>query len=460
MTGVDLLGIVGMLFFALTLAAGWAIVSKLRPVLSTLEVCVASPIVGILFATWAALLVYLVAASLDLAIVVTSVLMLAVFIFLQPWKTTFYIDKKHLPGIALSVAAASIFMYFTMLTFSDGEYHIAFSLFGDAAFHSSLVTSFAQGVNYPPQYPMMAGTLLRYTFLIDFYSGILDRLGLGLQWSIVLPGIALLASLLALLYLLGCRFTGRRAGGFTVMALIIFSGGLEFIRAFTDWQTLGISLQEFLTTQNLNYTTMWDFNYVFTNFMIIVLAQRAALIGFAVGALIILICYLLYVDKSVEEVHTRKALAFAGLIAGLLPLFHTYSYRPLVYHLPGKALPLLPHASHTTCSSPSGLHLQPDGGLVRPLRDRLDGLFRTGHPQLLDYQHGLGVGTAHRRPCHRREEKGDILYSLLCYLRHRQHLRLPALELRQPQILQLLADALSVVHGRRASLRIRPAQDR
>ncbi|MGZ4923013.1 MAG: hypothetical protein ACXV5H_03450 [Halobacteriota archaeon] len=323
---VDLFGIVGLLFFALTLAFGWAIVSKLSRVLSTLEASVASPIVGILFATWAALLIYLLTANLDLAIIVTSALMLALLIFLQPWKTTLCVDKKHLPGIALSAAAASIFMYYGMLTYNNGEYHIAFPLFGDAAFHSSLVTSFAQGANYPPQYPMMAGTLLRYTFLIDFYSGILDRLGLGLQWSIVLPGVLLLASLLALLYLLGCRFTGRRAGGFTVMTLIMFSGGIEFIRAFTDWQTRGISLREFLATQNLNYTNMYDFNYVFTNFTVVVMAQRAALIGFAVGALIILILYSLYVDKSAEETHFRKALAFSGLIAGLLPLFHTYSY--------------------------------------------------------------------------------------------------------------------------------------
>jgi hypothetical protein len=296
---VYLLGIVGLLFFALTLAAGWAMVSKLRTVFSTLEAGAASPIIGILFATWAALLIYLVTASLDLAIIATSVLMLAVFISLQPWKTTSLIDKKHLPGIGLSAAAASIFMYYGMLTFYDGEYHIAFPLFGDAAFHSSLVTSFAQGANYPPQYPMMAGTLMRYTFLIDLYSGLLNRLGLDLQWSTVLPDIALLASLLALLYLLGCRFTGRRAGGFTVMALIIFSGGIEFVHAFADWQRLGISLQQFLATQNLNYTSMYDFNYVFTNFIVIVMAQRAALIGFAAGALIILICYLLYVDKSV-----------------------------------------------------------------------------------------------------------------------------------------------------------------
>src|SRR5450759_3136983 len=111
-SSVDLFGIVGLLFFALTLAAGWAIVSKLGTVLSTLEASVASPIVGILFATWVALLIYLVTANLDLAIIVTSALMLAVFVFLQPWKTTLCIDKKHLPGIALSAAAASIFMYY------------------------------------------------------------------------------------------------------------------------------------------------------------------------------------------------------------------------------------------------------------------------------------------------------------------------------------------------------------
>ncbi len=318
--------IAGLLFFALTLATGWALVSKFTAILSTLEAGVASPIIGILFATWAALLIYFLTTNLDLSILVTSALMLVVFLLLQPWKTVPPVDKQHLPGIALSAAISFVIMYYGMLTFFNGEYHIAFPLFGDAAFHSSLVTSFSQGANYPPQYPMMAGTLMRYPFLIDFYSSLLDRLGLGLQWSIVLPGIALLASLLAILYLLGCRFTGRRVGGLTVVALVIFSGGVEFIQAFIDWQTLGVPLQEFLTTQNLNYTTMYDLNYVVTNFTVIVMAQRAALIGFAAGALIILICYLLYVEKPIVEIHARKVLAFAGLIAGLLPLFHTYSY--------------------------------------------------------------------------------------------------------------------------------------
>ena len=41
-SGVDLFGIVGLLFFALSLAAGWAIVSKLSTVLSTLEASVAA----------------------------------------------------------------------------------------------------------------------------------------------------------------------------------------------------------------------------------------------------------------------------------------------------------------------------------------------------------------------------------------------------------------------------------
>jgi hypothetical protein len=217
-------------------------------------------------------------------------------------------------------------MYNGLLTYFDGEYHIAFPLFGDAAFHTSIITSLSQGGNYPPQYPIMAGHLLRYTFLIDFYSAMLDHLGLGLQWSVVLPGIALMTSLFYLLYSLGSRFTGRMAGGLITVALVAFSGGLEFLQAIKDWTESGHPITTFLRTHNLNYTCVFDLNYVFTNFTDIIMAQRAALVGFAAGALILLVSYTMFVEKEHDEKTRKKILLAIGVLAGLLPMFHTYTY--------------------------------------------------------------------------------------------------------------------------------------
>jgi hypothetical protein len=326
-SAVFLWGIAGIAFLALTVALGWALIARLRTGLTPLETMAAAPVVGTVVITWACLLAYLATASLDIAIAVTAAAAVVAVVALRPWKGgPWRLDRSHLPVLALIVLVAFLYVFPGVLNYHGGEYHIAYPLYGDAAFHSSIVTSFSQGLNYPPQYPIMAGQALRYTFLVDFYSAVLDRLGMGLQWSIVLPDVVLLSSLLALLYFFGSRFTGRRPGGALAVTLVVLSGGLGFLWAYGDWQASGVSLQDFLKTGVLNYTCMYDLGLVFTNFMIIVLAQRAALAGFAAGALVMLLLYIRYMDKDQSNTDGRDALLLAGGLAGLLPLFHTYSY--------------------------------------------------------------------------------------------------------------------------------------
>jgi hypothetical protein len=172
----------------------------------------------------------------------------------------------------------------------------------------------------------MAGQPLRYTFLIDFYSAMLDWLGMGLQWSLVLPGIVLLSSLLTLLYFFSARFTGRRAGGYVSVTLIVFSGGLGFVYAFANWLTANVALTDFLYNRYLNYTTFYELNLVFSNFIIVILTERTALTGFAAGTLIMLLLYVTFVRKGKETHDVRHVMAFGGVLAGLLPMVRTYTY--------------------------------------------------------------------------------------------------------------------------------------
>jgi hypothetical protein len=224
------------------------------------------------------------------------------------------------------VLVSFAFMYLGLYLYFNGEYHAAYPFYGDAAFHAAMMRSFSQGYNFPPSYPMMAGQPLRYTFLIDFYSAALDRLGLDLQWSIVLPGWLLLSGLLSLLYFMGERFTRRRAGGALAVVLLVLSGGLGFIWAIQDWLASGVDILNFLANNYLNYTTLWARNLVFTNFLVIVMAQRTALIGFAAGAFIMLLLYVLLVQREGEGQAAGNGLMIAGVLAGLLPMFHVYSY--------------------------------------------------------------------------------------------------------------------------------------
>jgi hypothetical protein len=323
---VYLYGIAGIAFTALTVAAGWSVVSRLRTELSTLEAVAASTVVGIFMATWAGLAGYLVTGQIDVGIGLAALFMLVAILLSRPWKGKWPIDRSHLPALVIIALVSFLFMFVCLLNYYDGEYHVAYPLYGDAAYHSALVTSFSQGVNYPPTYPFMAGQPLRYTFLIDFYSAMLDRLGLGLQWSIILPGMLLLASLLALLYFLGTRLTGRKAGGMISVVLVVLSGGLGFVFMVKDWLSAGVSLPDFLTSHYLNYTTLYELDLVFTNFTDVILTERTALTGFTVGMLIMLLFYRILVEKREKGKDPLMVMLFAGVLAGLLPMFHMYSY--------------------------------------------------------------------------------------------------------------------------------------
>jgi hypothetical protein len=323
---VYLYGLAGIAFMALTVVAGWSVVSRLRKWLSAPEALAASTVVGIFIATWTGLAGYLVTGQIDFGIGISALALLAIGVLALWRREKWHVDKSHLPALAIILLVSFLFMFFCLLNYYDGEYHVAYPLYGDAAYHSALVTSFAQGVNYPPAYPFMAGEPLHYTFLIDFYSAMLYKLGFGLQWSIVLPGILLLASLLTLLYFLGTRLTGRKAGGMISVALIVLSGGLGFVFAIKDWLSSGLSLQQFLDNHYLNYTTLYDVGLVFTNFIDVILCERAALIGFTFGTLFMLLFYRIFVEEKEPGEDNKMAMLFAGTMAGLLPMFHMYSY--------------------------------------------------------------------------------------------------------------------------------------
>ena len=319
-----LFGVVGILFLALTAVFGFSVLRALKLPLKEIELMVAAPIVGTIAAAWLCLIPAVLAESLDAGIIVSSLIMLGTIVWVRPGLPR--PEKDLILAVAIITFVSFIFMYFGLFTYFDGQYHAAFPFYGDAAFHAAMMNSFSQGSNFPPQYPMMAGQPLRYTFLIDLFSGMLDRLGLGLQWSIVLPGWLLLSGLLTLLYSLGVRFTGRLGGGAIAVTLTVLSGGLGFLWAIGDWRSSGLGILAFLSSNNLNYTCMYNLNLVFTNFIIIVMAQRTALIGFAAGIFIIVLVYAMLVQREFDDLATRNGLALAGVMTGLLPLFHVYSY--------------------------------------------------------------------------------------------------------------------------------------
>jgi hypothetical protein len=105
---------------------------------------------------------------------------------------------------------------------SDTLYHAGYSVFSDFAPHTALVSSFAQGSNWPTEYPHFANDGISYHFIFYFLCGNLNYLGLPLDWAINLPSILGLLSFCVLLGLLAWQLTGRRAS-YLLAPLLLFA---------------------------------------------------------------------------------------------------------------------------------------------------------------------------------------------------------------------------------------------
>jgi len=426
---VYLFGLAGLLFLALTALFGYSILSALKLPLRGLETAVALRRRHH-YAAWLCILPFMLTGSLDAGIVAASLAMLIAVLWVRPGLPR--VEREHLAVVAALAALAFAFTFLCLLTYYDGEYHVGYPFYGDASFHSSVIVSFAEGYNYPPSYPVMAGQALRYTFLIDFFSAALYRLGLGLQWSVVLPGWLLLTGLLSLIYFLGERFFSRRAGGVLTVTLVMLSGGLGFLLGIRDLQDNG--LYGFLMG-NLNYTTVWSYNLVFTNFLIIVLAQRTALTGFAAGALVMLILY----GILVQEKESRNGLLLAGILTGLLPMFHVYSYIAILL---SSALLLLVFrerrwhyfmAPALLLAIPQALWIAGQMG-VSHFKVQIGWMAGSlaGMPLFWIANMGVGLFLLIAGFFLIERKKSQVLPALPRHFYHGQHIRLPALGLRQP----------------------------
>ena len=139
-----LFGILGILFMALTVAAGWAVVRALKLPLNDLEQAAAAIVAGVIMAAWLCLIPALLTSSLEAGIIVSSLIMLGIIIILRPGLP--HIERKHVPAVVAICIVSFVFMFMGLLLYFDGEYHVAYPLYGDTAFHSSVTSSFAEGL--------------------------------------------------------------------------------------------------------------------------------------------------------------------------------------------------------------------------------------------------------------------------------------------------------------------------
>jgi hypothetical protein len=231
---------------------------------------------------------------------------------------------------------------------ADGLHTSPANNYGDLAFHFSVVTSFAEGDNFPPRSPIFHGLKFTYPFLMDFLTAFFHQAGADWAAAFFLPNVILSLALVGLIELLTEHFTKSGLAARLAPVLFFLSGGLGFRFFIRDWQQAQASWWEFLLHLPQSYTKNDELDLQWGNMLTtLIVPQRSLLFGLPVFAMIVLL-WAKWLHRRDAEVAQRvaekdkktlrisaaalrlggenKLLFMAGILAGLMPLLHAHGF--------------------------------------------------------------------------------------------------------------------------------------
>lgn len=218
-----------------------------------------------------------------------------------------------------------IFSWFLMWkTFhisKDGNLEIAGKVSSDFAATIPLIRSFSLGQNWPPQYPIFAGPPIRYHFVFFSIVGVLEKVGIPLDWALNSLSIISFFLLLLAIYLLTKAIFRSRFVSITSCVLFLFNGSFAFLEFFKKYPLSIHTLTDIANHDsflafgpyygNKIISAFWSLN-IYTN-------QRHLALAYAIFLLLVLVIY--QASRNNNKLSLNKTLVW-GIIIGLFPFIH------------------------------------------------------------------------------------------------------------------------------------------
>lgn len=157
-------------------------------------------------------------------------------------------------------------MMWTTLYSAHEQLYVGYSVHSDFASHLGMIRSFSYGNNFPAQYSFFAGEDMKYHFMFQFLVGNLEFLGMKIDWAFNLVSLFGFFGMVALLYVLAVKISGRRAAGYLSCLFLLFRSSKSFYTYLLE-RPQGVSLWDYLFSNKefIGYTTneswgLWNLN--------------------------------------------------------------------------------------------------------------------------------------------------------------------------------------------------------
>ncbi len=121
---------------------------------------------------------------------------------------------------------------FSTFSYKVGSMLIATKAWSDFASTIPLIRSFSLGSNFPPQYPLFPGEPIHYHFLFYFLVGILEKLGIRIDYALNIPSTISFLGLLLIIYFFAKKIFKSTMVGILSVIFFLFNGSLSFLDFF------------------------------------------------------------------------------------------------------------------------------------------------------------------------------------------------------------------------------------
>ena len=206
----------------------------------------------------------------------------------------------------------------------SGLYAGYVNFWGDWAAHLTYAGSFVYGHNFPPEYPVDPGHRFGYPFMVDFLAADLVAVGASLTQALTATSGMLGLAFPAVFYLAALRFTARRAASVIAVFVFVLSGGLGFIYFLRDVQRAGLAVLAHLPLPEYSHNLDVDLQWL-NPVLAYLIPQRATLFGLDIALVLVVLLWI-----AARQRLGWQPYVFAGIAAGVLPIFQVHAWGTVV----------------------------------------------------------------------------------------------------------------------------------